>query len=182
MDLQSGEIRHAELTRSVEEYFQLFFEGLHRYAFTFLRDNDAAKDAVQEVFVRLWEKRERLDASQSVKAYLYTSVYHYCLNIKRHEKVKREYTATQQEPAAVSNDTLLSKEAALQIRKALDSLPPQCRLIFCKSRFEDKKYAAIAAEMNLSVKTVEAQMGKALKILRQKLSGLNIAILILLLI
>jgi RNA polymerase sigma-70 factor, ECF subfamily len=56
-----------------------------------------------------------------------------------------------------------------QIQSAIDSLPPQCQLIFRKSRWEEKRYAEIAEEMNLSVKTIEAQMGKALKILREKL-------------
>lgn len=68
------------------------------------------------------------------------------------------------------NDTLISRENINMITEALESLPPQCKLIFFKSRFGKLKYAEIAKEMNLSVKTVEVQVGKALKILREKLS------------
>jgi len=73
---------------AVEGYFHAYFDALHRYAFTLLKDNDDAKDAVQAVFLKLWEKRTGIDDRQSVKTYLYTAVYHYCLNIKRHLKVR----------------------------------------------------------------------------------------------
>lgn len=147
-------------------------EGLHRYAWTILRNNEAARDAVQSVFLKLWEKRSTLDEQQSVQSWLYTSVYNFCLNVKRNETVRMKYAAEQQvQPAsAVYTDHLLSKEQQQQIRDALNSLPPQCKLIFHKSRFENMKYAAIAEELGISIKTVEAQIGKALKILRERLS------------
>lgn len=158
------------LTEVVEKYFQTHFEGLYRYAFTLLKNNDDAKDAVQTVFVNLWQKRLTIDEQQSIQAYLYTSVYNYCLNIKRNEKVRTAYLQNNQATQQVFNDELVSKENINRIREALESLPPQCKLIFMKSRFEQKKYADIAREMNLSVKTVEVQIGKALRILRNKLS------------
>jgi RNA polymerase sigma-70 factor, ECF subfamily len=158
------------LTAVVEKYFQLYFEGLYRYAFTFLKNNDDAKDAVQTVFVKLWEKRATIDEQQSVQSYLYTSVYHYCLNVKRNEKVRLAHIQNNYTTQPIFNDVLVSRENMKQITDALEGLPPQCKLIFFKNRFEKKKYAEIAQEMNLSVKTVEAQIGKALKILREKLS------------
>lgn len=162
----------------VADYFHTHFEGLHRYAFTILKDNDDAKDAVQAVFLKLWEKRAEIDEQQSVKSYLYTAVYHYCLNIKRHEKVKDNYAAANSDAVTVHPNELVSKEISGKIMEEIENLSPQCKLIFNKSRFEGKKYAEIAAEMGLSVKTVEAQMGKALKILRAKLFDITISILL----
>lgn len=170
-----------DLYRQIETYFQMYFEGLHRYAFTILKDNDEAKDAVQVVFLKLWEKRTTIDGQQSVKSYLYTAIYHYCLNIKRHKKIKDHYATTNNHPAGEFRNALVSKETQQRIMACIGKLPPQCKLIFTKSRFEGKKYADIAAEMDLSVKTVEAQIGKALRILREELSDITIAVFILLL-
>lgn len=153
-----------------EHYFNLHFEGLHRYAYTLLNDNEKARDVVQNVFLKLWEKQQGLDEERSVRSYLYTAVYHDCLNLIRHEKVKRRYAAEPQ-PLSTSADPVIHRELQQQIRETVEQLPPQCRLIFLKSRSEQKKYAEIAAELDLSVKTVEAQIGKALRILKEKLSG-----------
>jgi RNA polymerase sigma-70 factor (ECF subfamily) len=160
-----------ELTVKVERYFQEYSEGLRRYAFTLLRDNDDAKDAVQTVFLRLWEKGEELDSNQSIKSYLYTSVYHHCLNLKRHQKVKERHQASGKEPAYHPEDLLAKKENSGQIMAYLECLPPRCKRIFIMSRLEEKKYAEIAIELEISLKTVEVQMGKALKILRKKFPG-----------
>nr|WP_277349415.1 RNA polymerase sigma-70 factor [Pseudoflavitalea sp. G-6-1-2] len=169
-----------KLAKAVEQYFHKHMEGLHRYAWTILRNNEAARDAVQTVFLKLWEKRSTIDEQQSVQSWLYTSVYNYCLNVKRNEAVRIKYTADQQfqSTTLVYTDPLLSKEQQQQIRDALESLPPQCKLIFHKSRFENMKYAAIAAELDISIKTVEAQIGKALKILREKLSQVLVMIIL----
>lgn len=171
------------LTAAVQGYFQMYFEGLYRYAFTILKNNDDAKDAVQSVFVKIWEKRATIDEQQSVQSYLYTSVYNYCLNVKRKEKVRNEYVQNNQQTKHTQQthrDQLVTRENIKTITDALESLPPQCKRIFLKSRFEKKKYAEIAQELNLSVKTIEVQIGKALKILREKLSGVHILFIILL--
>ena len=145
-------------------------EGLHRYAYMILRSNDEASDAVQTVFLKLWEKRFTIDEQQSVRSWLYTAVHNYCLNSIRNAGVRRSYLQHRREPISSGEDPVVSKEMLELIRVAIESLPPQCKLIFQKSRFEKKKYAEIAAELDLSVKTVEAQVGKALKVLREKLS------------
>lgn len=162
----------------MEASFHTHFEGLHRYAFTILKDNDDAKDAVQTVFLKLWEKRMEIDEQQSVKAYLYTAVYHYCLNVKRHEKVKNSYVEANNRGQYEEGDGLVSKETHQLIMGHIENLSPQCKLIFSKSRFEGRKYAEIATEMGLSVKTVEVQMGKALKILRAKLLDMMISVFV----
>ena len=160
-----------ELTIKVERYFQEYFEGLRRYAYTLMRDEDEAKDAVQAVFLKLWEKVDELDSGQSVKSYLYTSVYNHCLNMKRHQKVKERHAAFVKEPAYTMEDSLSRKEDYQKAVSFLKSLPPRCRQIFVMSRLDEKKYSEIAIELGISKKTVEVQMGKALKMLRNKFFG-----------
>ena len=169
-----------KMATAIEQYFRKHMDGLHRYAWTLLRNNEAAEDAVQAVFLKLWEKRAGIDESQSVQSWLYTSVYHYCLNVKRSEAVRSEYRRQQmaQHQPAIFRDELVGSQQLQQIREALESLPTQCRIIFYKSRFDNMKYAAIAEEMEISIKTVEAQIGKALRILREKLSDILVMIIL----
>jgi RNA polymerase sigma-70 factor (ECF subfamily) len=160
-----------ELADNVEYYFHEYSERLCRYAFTLLRDNDEAKDAVQAVFLKFWEKAAELDSNQSIKSYLYTSVHNHCLNVQRHQKVKARHLATAKEPIYDMEEAMSQHDLDQRVMNSLKYLPPRCRRIFEMSRLEGKKYAAIAAELRISVKTVEAQMGKALKILRNTFFG-----------
>ncbi|WP_186774467.1 RNA polymerase sigma-70 factor [Chitinophaga pinensis] len=150
------------------------FERLHRYAFTLLQDNEEARDVVQQAFIKLWQKRDEINLELAGRSYLYTTVQRLCINIYRHNKVRRHYKdsvlATHQEE--YTDHQLENREISNRISAAMDALPPKCREIFCKSRFEEKKYAEIAAELNISVKTVEVQMGKALKIMREQLADI----------
>jgi len=155
------------------ESFEKFFDGLHRYAFTLLKDNDKANDVVQSIFTKWWEKQTHLENLDASKAYLYTAVYRHCLNVIRHEKVKVVHSESYAKELTASSNTYSDAnslaELNSQLRSAIEDLPPQCQLIFRKSRMEGKRYTEIATEMDLSIKTIEAQIGKALKILREKL-------------
>ncbi len=174
-----------ELETNIEmvfEYlFKSHFKALHAYAFTIIKEEMMAEEIVQNVFCRLWEKREQIEINQSAKAYLYRSVYNESLNYLKHQKVK----ATYQQHAARNKDLETHsaaktehKELQFHLANALNELPEQCRTIFQMSRFEELKYREIASELGLSVKTVENQMGKALKILRTKLVDFLPAILL----
>jgi len=155
-----------------EKVYKHFIRPLHVYAISILRDEDTAKGMVQNVFLRLWERKERLNISGSIKAYLYGAVYNECLNNLRHQKVKISH---QQHVVYMTKDKvdegtgmeLLDLKEKLQ--QALNDLPEKCRTVFQLSRFEDLKYQEIADELGISIKTVENQMGKALKTLRLKL-------------
>lgn len=160
-----------ELTTMVEGYFHEYAEGLRRYALTILKDEDESKDAVQTVFLKIWEKKEELDSKQSIKSYLYTAVYRHCLNVKRHEKVVQRHIVSGNEPLFETDDRTEHEDNNREIMASLDNLPPRCKQVFMMSRLEDKKYAEIAILMGISVKTVEVQMGKALKILRKHFFG-----------
>lgn len=156
-----------------EEAFKTNFKSLYAYAYTMLKDEISAEEMVQNVFFKVWEKREQLNITSSLTAYLYRSVYHECLNYLKHEKVKATYQShvafvSRGESDNASGKVMVS-ELQQQLDKAMSELPQQCRTIFQMSRFEQLKYQEIADRLGLSVKTVENQMGKALKILRAKL-------------
>lgn len=156
-----------------EQVFKEHFKNLHAYACSILKDEDEAEEMVQNVFYKLWEKKEKISELQSVPAYLYRSVYNECMNYVKHEKVKMTYEAHAVHHGSIAGqatDTATAKELEHRIANALADLPEQCRTIFQLSRFEELKYREIADKMGLSVKTVENQMGKALKILRTKLA------------
>lgn len=156
-----------------ERVFKSHFKALYSYAFFFVKDADLAEDMVQNAFCKLWEKSGNLIIRHSVTAYLYRSVYHECLNHFKHQKVKQTHisqTVHLQDPG--SNDVadqLHLRELQAGLSHALDELPEGCRTIFQMSRFESLRYQEIADRLGISVKTVENQMGKALRILRSKL-------------
>lgn len=159
---------------AIEQYFFEYFEALHRYAYTLLNDGEEAKDVVQQIFMHLWEKKETLTITQSVRAYLYTTTHNHCLNrIKSRQTRQRHYHqfASGQEYATLDNEEQLSVRALKQeVLSAMNTLPDKCREVFYKSRFEEKTYPEIAKELDISVKTVEAHMGRALRTLRTMLS------------
>jgi len=170
MQLNEQRITKAEF----EHVFKTHFRALLSYAFTFVREESAAEEIVQNMFYKIWEKRERLNITQSLKAYLYQSVYNESLNYLKHLKVKKEHQsyimASSDEGEISSSKTLMIKELESKIAETLKQLPEQCRTIFQMSRFENLKYREIASQLGLSIKTVENQMGKALKIMRTQLA------------
>ncbi|WP_343533408.1 RNA polymerase sigma-70 factor [Pedobacter sp.] len=165
-----------------EQLFKSHYKALHSYANMLLKDLDAAEEVVQTMFLRLWEKRHLLDVQTSVKAYLYKCVYNDSLNLMKHERVKNKYQdftlhTMNTEHESASNKVELS-ELQRQLQNALNTLPEQCRIIFQMSRFEELKYKEIAERLGISIKTVENQMGKALKILRLKLVDFLVLVLL----
>jgi len=108
-----------------------------------------------------------------VKPYLYAMVRNAALNVLKHEKIKKQHATVELAVAERSIEsvtrTVMASELEDRIYNALNKLPEQCRLVFKLSRFEELKYAEIAEQLNISVKTVENQMGKALKIMREQL-------------
>lgn len=155
-----------------EEAFKTHFKGLHAYACTIVKDDVMAEEMVQNVFFKLWKNRETIQVNQSVAAYLYRSVYHESLNYIKHLKVRnayQSYAARTMEHINNAADKLKLRELQTKLDEALKELPEQCRTIFQMSRFEELKYVEIAGRLGISVKTVENQMGKALRLLREKL-------------
>lgn len=156
-----------------EDIFKNYYERLCNYANTILNDMDEAEEMVQGTFMEIWEKHEVLEIHTSMKSYLYKAVYNHCLNRLKHFKVRNEHNDELKRQPDFGNDDasqeLISRELRQQIDQAINSMPLQCSRIFRLSRFENLTYLEIAENLELSVKTVENQMGKALRILREKL-------------
>ena len=154
-----------------EMVFRDYYKPLVRYGNTFLKDSDEAEDIVQQVFVSFWEKRAQLDIHTSIRAVLYKAVQNACLNKIKHMKVRNVYAAELKATAICedSSDSVQVTELNERIQLAMENMPEQCGRIFKMSRFEQLRYQEIADELGLSVKTVENQMGKALKIVREEL-------------
>ena len=155
-----------------EALFEAYYSPLCRYANGILNDTDEARDTVQKVFIELWEKRSSLEILVSLKSYLYRSVHNRSLNtLKANKRFDKNVELGSVALFAPDTDESIShSELQKRIHEAIGKLPPQCARIFEMSRFEHLKYHEIAAALELSVKTVENQMGKALKILRTELS------------
>lgn len=168
-------LEKGDFTKFYKDTFNAFFDGLHRYAFTIVKDKDSASDAVQSIFVKWWESQKHFETYDEVKSYLYTAVYRHCLNVVRNDKIrgahKENYKYVMGSNLVVQDENVELEQLDNKIRTSIEELPHQCRIIFMKSRFENKRYSEIAEEMNLSVKTIEVQMSKALKVLREKIKG-----------
>jgi RNA polymerase sigma-70 factor (ECF subfamily) len=156
-----------------EMIFKTYYQPLCNYAYTFLQDREEAEEIVQTTFLSVWEKREGMTIRTAVKPYLYAMVRNACLNVIKHEKIKQKHAVEEIALAPISHDSVAhavaSSELESRIHVAMERLPEQCRLVFKLSRFEELKYAEIAEQLEISVKTVENHMGKALKIMREQL-------------
>jgi len=157
-----------------EQVFKTYFKNLHAYAFTIVRDETEAEEIVQQVFFKMWERADNLSFSGSIASYLYRAVYNESLNHIKHLKVKTKHRLhvaySMKNPSETAPEKASDKELRIKLREALSELPEQCSIIFQLSRFEELKYREIADKLDISVKTVENQMGKALKLLRIKLA------------
>jgi RNA polymerase sigma-70 factor (ECF subfamily) len=156
-----------------EQVFKTHYKNLYAYAFTMLKDESDAEEMVQQVFFKLWERSEHLSFSGSIAAYLYKAVHNESLNFLKHQKVKETHRLhvaySMKNKSEQPQGKIIGRELEQKFRQALNELPEQCRTVFQLSRFEDMKYKEIAGKLDISVKTVENHMGKALKFLRTKL-------------
>ncbi|MCH8904308.1 MAG: RNA polymerase sigma-70 factor [Bacteroidetes bacterium] len=156
-----------------EMLFNNYFPALTSFARKFVHDMDTAKDIVHNVFINFWEKRENVDPNKSVKSYLFSSVHNRCLNHIRDQK-----KFDQNDPDIVIMDNpsfddpssqMEETELELKIKLALQELPEKCREVFLMNRYDGLKYREIADKLNISIKTVETQMSKGLKLMKEKL-------------
>ncbi|MFY0671993.1 MAG: RNA polymerase sigma-70 factor [Bacteroidia bacterium] len=156
-----------------EKVFKSYYNQLCAFAIGFLKDKDATEELVQQVFFNYWEKREQIKIQTSIKAYLYQSVRNASFNALKHEQVKAQahIELSQTDEGEIDYD-IEQNEMAIAINNAVEKMPAERRRIFKLSKYEDKKYREIAAELDISIKTVENQMGKALKFLRTELAHL----------
>lgn len=156
-----------------EQLFKEYFRELHVYSFSVLRDWDLAEEVVQTLFLKLWENGSWKRVETSMKSFLYRSVYHESLNVLRQYKVRRNYENsilyTMKNETEYAASPVELNELEERIRISLNRLPEKCRTVFQLSRFGELKYHEIASQLGISVKTVETQMGKAIRMMRRDL-------------
>lgn len=167
-----------------ESVFRSNYANLCGFGNHFLKDQALAEDLVQGMFVNLWERREGFAVQGDIGKYLLAATKNACLNHIKHLKIRAKHQDhVKSQPANFADnpeEELEKAELRSRIDQAIGKLPDRCAEIFKMSRFEGLKYQEIANKLGLSVKTVEAQMGKALKLLRADLRHLLPLILVLL--
>ena len=163
-----------------KQIYDCHYVALCKIAYSFLKDDFLAQTLVDDLIIHIYEKRETLLITTSLRSYLVRSVRNRCLNYLqlKHQKVEINFSAldpTNDWLSSVSdpNDyplaTLLENELEQEIHQAVKKLPNECRTVFEKSRFEEKKHEEIAAELNISVNTVKYHVKNALSHLRKEL-------------
>ena len=155
-----------------EKIFHNYYAPLCVFANQFLNDDEKAEEIVQDLFVNIWGKRQYLQIDSSLKNYLFRSVKNQCLNHFQHVKIKEKYAEKVKEDFEQEihePDFFIETGLKKKIEESIESLPEKRRQIFKLSRDEGLKYKEIAERLDLSIKTVETQMGLALKQLREKL-------------
>jgi len=150
-------------------YYPMVAKTIHRY----ISDSSLVEDLAQEVFIRFWKKRNKIEINTSLPAYLRRMGVNEALAFLRTKKNQAMSELTLDIVKGTdqsAEEQYLYGELEDTISSAIDNLPPRCQLIFKMSRFDNMTYNEIAKAMEISVKTVENQMGKALKLLRVHLA------------
>jgi len=160
---------HSNSDEAIEQLFRRYYTYICRSVYRIIPDGNLVEDLAQEVFYELWRKREKISIKTSIKAYLRRAIRNKALNHIRDQRIK--FDDAEDVPETISNSTgtpkhLEVKELKEKIDQAIDQLPERCRIVFSLSRFEEMTYAEIAKELDISPKTVENQISKALKLLR----------------
>lgn len=160
--------------RALETVFRAHYAGMASFVQRFVHSPDLAEELVQDVFFKLWSKREQLAEIETFRTYLFRAARNTALNYLRRAKLERrwrEEQGTDDDPPTTfaADDETVEQEVATAVKEAINRLPPRCREIFLLSRDGGLTYAEIARSLEISVKTVETQMGRALKSLRASL-------------
>lgn len=158
---------------ALQTVFDLHYVEVCRAIYKLVPDAALMEDLAQEVFIRFWEKREQIEVLESIGGYLHRMAVNEALAHLRRRRFFEDVSEAAHLPAAASDHTetdVLHQDLSLRLQAALNTLPPRCRAVFQLSRFEEMSYREIADQMDISIKTVENQMGKALKLLREQLS------------
>ena len=165
-----------------EIVFKSFFEQLASFANEYVFDKEVSKNIVQEIFMKLWEKRANIEIHSNLKSYLYTSTKNSCISYLRHIKTRQQYFEKRKKDF---DDLMLNYEALSQlninridfnsietiIKETIDSLPPRCKEVFTLSRYEELSNKEIAEKLEISVKAVEANNTRAIKLLKKNLKN-----------
>jgi len=158
--------------KAFETLFRTYYNSLCLFAHKILKDNEVAEEIVQDIYYYVWEKRETLELTTSVKSYLFKSVYNNSLKYIRHQKIVKNYESKverEDQPFELQDNYAEIGEILHIIKFTLEQVPDRTREIFELNRNEGLKYQEISDKLNISVKTVEAHMTSILKLFRENL-------------
>ena len=171
-DALCSEIRSGSST-AFERLFREHHPGMCAFAFRMIGRDDVAEDLVQEVFLYVWRNRESWQVRTSIRQYLYSALRHGALRLLRHERVVRrnipETISLLDRAPKLPDARLVRAETIALVQAAIARLPERCRLVYTLHRESGLTYAEVAEVMEISPKTVDVQMGRALKALRRAL-------------
>lgn len=164
-----------EDAHAFEFIFNTFYDKLYRVAYYYMSSDENAEDAVAEVFYKLWNNRKKLNKIENLENYLFFMIRNQCLSTLRAGKkinyTDKEYNFSQQITVTNPENSLISQEFIQYLNDHIRSLPPRCRVIFIMVKEDGLKYKEVADILNISVKTVENQMTKAIGYLRKIVSA-----------
>jgi len=164
--------------KAFEELFFKYYTPLVVFALRMVSDEDMARELVQDIFVSFYEKRGSLNIHTSLKSHLYQSVRNRCLNYIKRDKLVRGHHQIifdqNKDNEAVSDRSMEEVELEQQLLLIINDLPDKCREVFELSRFDGKSNQEIADQMSISKRTVETQISKALKIVREKITKFSV--------
>ncbi len=160
--------------------FILHYRDLVLYAGRYLPDQEACEDIVQDIFLKIWHLRDKLDIAVPLRSYLVGAVKNRCLNEIKHRKLTSDTTIEflSWMSARTEEETVLYSELGERLHAALGKVPPPCREAFEMNRFKRMKYQEIADMLGVSKRTVESRIGKTLAILRVELKDFLMILLL----
>ena len=161
---------------TVKKLFYQYYPFLCQNIYRIVKDKAIAEDLAQDTFFKFWNKRNELNIETSIKAYLRRMAINEGLYyLRKNKKFQKEEVEVLAFVAADDDieEQILHQEFSAEVHAAIEELPPRCKEIFKLSRFEELSYKEIAAKLDISIKTVENQMGKALKTLRVALQPVS---------
>jgi len=159
--------------KAIEILFDMHYNYLCKCVYKLLQDAPGCEDVVQDVFTEVWKKREKIKINTSLKGYLRRAAINKALNQIRSKKYNIDEADDSIQISAnisSSQEVMEGNELQLKLNRVIESLPEKCRIVFSLSRFEQLSYKEIAAKLEISTKTVENQISKALKILKAEMS------------
>lgn len=164
-------------TENSRQAFQLLFEEFYSplcfYACRYLKSSQECEDLIQDVFFDLWDKRHEIAINDSFRSYILACVRNRCLNVIRRKRIKLDFEESMMRDECSNHDDIEElysvSELEHRIKRVLNALPDNQRTAFMMSRYQNKTYQQIAEEMNVSIKSIEVYIGKALRSMRNEL-------------
>ncbi len=178
MDISDNKLlEHAEKTindvAGLKRIYDICYLDMFRFAIKYTQSNEVAEEIVQDIFIQIWEKRQIIEITRSLKSYLFSAVKNQSINYLKSKYKKYSFTELtdrhETKRTTSADEELISSELTSIIKQSVDDLPPKCKLIYNLSRNSEMRYDEIAVQIGISKRTVQTQIGIALKRIRTHL-------------